>query len=47
MLIFKPLPLAMLLTGCLSSAWGAQLTQPLTLKDVTVYLHGASLQGLC
>ncbi|EHR8835363.1 mucoidy inhibitor MuiA family protein [Shigella flexneri] len=35
----------MLLTGCLSSAWGAQLTQPLTLKDVTVYLHGASLQG--
>lgn len=45
MLIFKPLPLAMLLTGCLSSAWGAQLTQPLTLKDVTVYLHGASLQG--
>lgn len=24
---------------------GAQLTQPLTLKDVTVYLHGASLQG--
>lgn len=39
MLIFKPLPLAMLLTGCMSSAWG------LTLKDVTVYLHGASLQG--
>ncbi|MCZ5215101.1 DUF4140 domain-containing protein [Escherichia fergusonii] len=25
---------------------GAQLTQPLTLKDVTVYLHGASLQGV-
>lgn len=45
MLIFKPIPLAMLLTGCLSSAWGAQLTQALTLKDVTVYLHGASLQG--
>ncbi|WP_225221309.1 DUF4139 domain-containing protein [Escherichia whittamii] len=45
MLIFKPLPLAMLLTGCISSTWGAQLTQPLTLKDVTVYLHGASLQG--
>ncbi|RZN53357.1 mucoidy inhibitor MuiA family protein [Escherichia sp. E10V10] len=45
MLIFKPLPLAMLLTGCMSSAWGTQLTQPLTLKDVTVYLHGASLQG--
>lgn len=45
MLIFKPIPLAMLLTGCLSSAWGTQLTQPLTLKDVTVYLHGASLQG--
>lgn len=45
MLIFKPIPLAMLLTGCLSSAWGAQVTQPLTLKDVTVYLHGASLQG--
>ncbi|QCZ34353.1 mucoidy inhibitor MuiA family protein [Escherichia fergusonii] len=35
----------MLLAGCMSSAWGAQLTQPLTLKDVTVYLHGASLQG--
>ncbi|QLN21387.1 DUF4139 domain-containing protein [Escherichia coli] len=35
----------MLLTGCMSSAWGTQLTQPLTLKDVTVYLHGASLQG--
>ncbi|MBD7972673.1 DUF4139 domain-containing protein [Escherichia whittamii] len=35
----------MLLTGCISSTWGAQLTQPLTLKDVTVYLHGASLQG--
>lgn len=45
MFIFKPLPLAMFLTGCMSSAWGAQLTQPLTLKDVTVYLHGASLQG--
>ncbi|WP_255300738.1 mucoidy inhibitor MuiA family protein [Escherichia fergusonii] len=45
MLILKPLPLAMLLAGCMSSAWGAQLTQPLTLKDVTVYLHGASLQG--
>ncbi|WP_240726019.1 DUF4140 domain-containing protein [Escherichia sp. E4208] len=45
MLILKPLPLAMLLTGCMSSAWGTQLTQPLTLKDVTVYLHGASLQG--
>lgn len=46
MLILKPLPLAMLLAGCMSSAWGAQLTQPLTLKDVTVYLHGASLQGV-
>ncbi|MCK2407541.1 hypothetical protein MZE02_22875, partial [Escherichia coli] len=38
MLIFKPIPLAMLLTGCLSSAWGAQLTQALTLKDVTVWI---------
>lgn len=45
MLILKPLPLAMLFAGCVSSAWGAQLIQPLTLKDVTVYLHGASLQG--
>ncbi|HFH2722936.1 TPA: mucoidy inhibitor MuiA family protein [Escherichia coli] len=45
MLILKPLPPAMLFAGCVSSAWGAQLIQPLTLKDVTVYLHGASLQG--
>ncbi|TBR66760.1 mucoidy inhibitor MuiA family protein [Escherichia sp. E2748] len=45
MLILRPLPLAMLFVGCVSSVWGAQLTQPLTLKDVTVYLHGASLQG--
>ncbi|RZN43695.1 mucoidy inhibitor MuiA family protein [Escherichia sp. E2593] len=45
MLILRPLPLAMLFVGCVFSVWGAQLTQPLTLKDVTVYLHGASLQG--
>ena len=46
MFILKPLPLALFLAGVsVSSAWSAQLTQPLTLKDVTVYLHGASLQG--
>ncbi|RZN51903.1 DUF4139 domain-containing protein [Escherichia sp. E13S3] len=45
MLILRPLPLAMLFVGSVSSVWSAQLTQPLTLKDVTVYLHGASLQG--
>lgn len=43
--ILKPLPLAILLASSASCAWGEQLTQPLTLKDVTVYLHGASLQG--
>ncbi|MEO3990623.1 DUF4139 domain-containing protein [Pseudocitrobacter cyperus] len=46
MFILKPLPLALLLAGAsVSSAWSAQLTQPLSLKEVTVYLRGASLQS--
>lgn len=46
MFILKPLPLALFLTGMsVSSAWSAQLTQPLSLKEVTVYLRGASLQS--
>lgn len=46
MFILKPLPLALFLAGVsVSSAWSAQLTQPLSLKEVTVYLRGASLQS--
>ncbi|CAH6637152.1 DUF4139 domain-containing protein [Pseudocitrobacter vendiensis] len=46
MFILKPLPLALFLAGMsVSSAWSAQLTQPLSLKEVTVYLRGASLQS--
>lgn len=46
MFILKPLPLALFLASVsVSSAWSAQLTQPLSLKEVTVYLRGASLQS--
>ena len=46
MFILKPLPLALFLAGMsVSSACSAQLTQPLSLKEVTVYLRGASLQS--
>lgn len=46
MLKLKPLPfIVLLLSGTTASGWAAQLTQPLNLKAVTVYLHGASLQS--
>lgn len=46
MLKLKPLPfIILLLSGTTASGWAAQLTQPLNLKAVTVYLHGASLQS--